>query len=130
MNVIRNATRLLGSDSRQRYQPKRSLRISPQPVRIMLPVIFVACAVLLSACGTKTAQGEIIGAYQPLRSGMAQMYIEVVLDDGTEVDAVLPEDQKIWDKVTNSVRSGGHLRVEIQQKSSERWWEFVRFLDD
>jgi len=67
---------------------------------------------------------------------MAQMYITVELDDGTEVDALLPmappytEDQKIWDRVSRSVRSGGHLRVEVQREGSEGSWEFVRFLDD
>lgn len=133
MNGIRNATRLPDVDNWQRCQTKRCLRrIHPQPVRIVLLVLLVASVVLLSACGTdtKTAQGKITGAYQPLRSGMVQMYIEVELDDGTEVDALLPEDQKIWDKVTGSVRSGGHLRVEIQREGSEESWEFVRFLDD
>lgn len=130
MNGIRNATRLCDADSWQRGQTKRGRGIYSRPVRILLWVIFVASVVLLSACGTKTAQGKITGWYQPLRSGMVQMYIEVALDDGTEVDALLPEDQAIWDKVIRSVRGGGHLRVEIQRKGSEETWEFVQFLDD
>jgi hypothetical protein len=130
MNGIRNATRLPDADSWQRCQTKRGPGIHPQPVRIVLLVALVASVVLLSACGTETAQGEITGAYQPLRSGTVQMYIEVELDDGTEVDALLPQDQEIWDEVSRSVRSGGHLRVEIQRKGSEETWEFVQFLDD
>jgi hypothetical protein len=107
-----------------------AMGIHPQPARIVLLVILVTSVVLLSACGTKTAQGKITGAYQPLRSGMVQMYIEVELDDGTEVDALLPQDDEIWDKVRESVRRGWHLRVEIQRKGSEASWEYVRFLDD
>ena len=101
-----------------------------QRLRIVLLAILVASAVLFSACGKETAQGTITGAYQPLRSGMVQMYIEVELGDGTEVSARLPVEQEIWDKVSRSVRSGGHLRVEIQRKGSEESWEFVRFLDE
>lgn len=130
MNRIRNANRLSGADSLPRCQIKQCLGIHPQLTMIMLLVIFVASAVLLSACGTETVQGKIIGAYQPLQSGMVQMYIEVELDDGTEVDALLPQDQEIWDMVSRSVRSGGRPRVEIQRKGSEESWEFVRFLDD
>jgi hypothetical protein len=57
------------------------------------------------------------------------MYIEVEVDDGSVVDALLPQDQEVWDKVSRSVRSGGHLRVEIQHQGSDESWEFVRFLD-
>jgi len=135
MSGIRNATRLTDVGSKRQYQTRRGLRIDPQLVRIVLLILLVISTVLLSACG-KTAEGKITGAYQPLRSGMVQMYIEVQLDDGTQVDALLPmrapyvEDQKIWDKVSNSVRSGGHLRVEIKRKSPKKSWEFVRFLND
>jgi len=124
MNGIRIASRLPDTDSWQRCQTKRGLGIHPQPVRIVLLVILVASVLLLSACGPETAQGKIIGAYQPLRSGMVQMYIVVELDDGTEVDAWLPQDQAIWDKVSMN------LRVEIQREGAEESWEFVRFLDD
>jgi hypothetical protein len=133
---IIEATRLPSADSWQRCQTRRGLVIRPHAVRIVLLVISVASVMVLLACGTETAQGRITGAYQPLRSGMVQMYIEVELDDGTEVDALLPmrppyvEDQKIWDKVSSSVRSGGHLRVEIQRKGSGEAWEFVRFLSN
>jgi len=107
MNSKRNPARLPETDRCQGCQTIPGLRIRQQPVRIVLLVIIIASAILLSACGNKTAQGKIIGAFQPLRSGMVQMYIEVELDDGTEVDAVLPQDQAIWDKVSSSVRSGG-----------------------
>lgn len=71
-----------------------------------------------------------MGAYQPLRSGMVQEYIEVKLDDSTLVSAWLPQDQKIWDKVDNSLWAGKHLRVEIKRKATKKYWEFVKFLED
>ena len=129
MNGIRNATRLPAANSWQRCQTKEGMGIHPLPVSIVLVVILVSSVLLLSACGPETAQGKITGAYQPMRSGMVQMYIEVELDDGSEVDAQLPQDQEIWDKVSRSIRSRGHLRVEIQRKGSEETWEFVSFLD-
>lgn len=125
MTRIRIASRLPDADSRLRRQTKPGLGIHPQPVRIALLVIIVASMLLLSACGPETAQGKITGAYQPLRSGMVQMYIVVELDDGTEVDAWLPQDQAVWDRVRKN------LRVEIQREGGDDgYWEFVRFLDD
>lgn len=85
--------------------------------------------VLITGCGSKKAQGKITGAYQPMRSGMVQMYIEVELDDGSEVSARLPVDQKVWDRVSSNVRSGRQPRVEIKHKGKDQW-EFVRFLED
>lgn len=58
------------------------------------------------------------------------MQLAVAAQPGREVDALLPQDQEVWDSVTWSIRSGGHLRVEIQRKGSDEFWEFVRFLDD
>lgn len=130
MNRTGNATRLPDAHIWQRYQTKQVLKIHPQSVKIVLLVLLVAGVVLLSACGTEMAQGTITGAYQPLRSGMVQMYINVELDDGRKVDAVLPVDQKIWDKVWWSVKRGGYLRVEIRRQRSDEPWEFVRFLDE
>ena len=105
--------------------------------KIVLLGFLASGLILLSSCGSaENAKGKIMGAYQPLRSGMVQMYIEVELDDGTKVDALLPmrppykEDQKIWDKVSDSLREGNHLRVEIQREGPEKTWEFVRFLDE
>jgi hypothetical protein len=60
---------------------------------------------------------------------MVQMYIKVELDSGEEVDALLPQDQDVWDMVDASVRSGKHMRVEIQREGSDETWEFVRFLE-
>ena len=137
MNGIINVTLLADVESSQQCETRRGMRSThPQAVRIVLLFLLVASVLLLSACGTETAQGKITGAYQPLRSGMVQMYIEVELDDGTEVDALLPmrppyhEDQKTWDKVSGSVRMGGQLRVEVKREGSEESWKFVRFLDD
>jgi hypothetical protein len=115
--------------ARQRCQARRGLKVQPQLVRITVLVLLAVSIALLSACG-KTAEGKITAAYQPLRSGMVQMYIEVQLDDGTKVSAWLPEDQKIWDEVTNSIQSGSQRRVKIQRKVSKDYWEFVRFLEE
>jgi hypothetical protein len=104
---------------------------------IALPVLLLLSLVLLSGC-TQKAQGRIAGAYQGVGvgGGLVQMYAKVQLDDGTEVDALLPnsppwtETQKVWDKVSDSVRGRTRLRVEIQRKGSNEPWKFVRFVDD
>jgi hypothetical protein len=49
---------------------------------------------------------------------------------GGKVDALLSQDEDVWDCVTWSIRSGEHLRVEIQRRGSEGFSESARFPDD
>jgi hypothetical protein len=100
------------------------------PIHQLTKGTLFASMLLFSACSPEKAQGKITGAYQPLRSRMVQMYIEVKLDDGSKVSALLPEDQAIWDKASNIVQGGRHLGVEIKRKGKKKTWEFVRFLED
>ena len=74
----------------------------------------------LTACGS-SAQGKILTVYQPLVSGMVHTWIEVELDDGTVVHAVLPDNDNIWNKARNSVGK----RVQVKQSGDH--WEFVDF---
>lgn len=103
----------------------------PARGRKLLAVFLLAVgATILGGCRAESAEGTITGAYQPMRSGMVQMYIEVRLDDSTEVDAVLPVDQQVWDRVTNSIRGGRDLRVEVRSRGRDAGWEFVRFVEE
>lgn len=111
--------------SRQRCQIRRDPIVHAYLARIALLVLIVFSIGFLSAC-SKTAEGKILGAYQPLRSGRVQMFIEVQLNDGTKVSVWLPEDQKIWDKAS----SGSQRRVKLRRKISKKYWEFVGFLGD
>ena len=129
MKVKVNPVRTSKLNKSVRSQRLRRSRIFTRLADIALLLILVICLTLLAACSPKTAQGKIIGAFQSL-SGMVQMYIEVELDDGTQVDAVLPIDQAIWDKAIQSVQRNQQLRVEVQQQPGEEWWEFVRFLEE
>ena len=113
---------------RHRCQIRRNLLVHSQLARTALLVLIVVSIALLSACG-KTAEGKILGAYQPLRSGRVQMFIEVQLDDGTKVSAWLPEDQKIWDKASSGSQHRVKLRRKVSKESKE-YWEFVGFLED
>ena len=74
----------------------------------------------LTACGS-SAEGKILSVYQPLASGMVRTWIEVELDDGTVVQAILPDNDSIWNKARNSVGK----KVKVKQSGDH--WEFVDF---
>ena len=82
--------------------------------------IILIAILALTAC--QSSQKAVIeSVYQPLQSGMVHTWIQAKLDDGTEVDVVLPDSDSIW----NKARSG--KGKEIYVKKSGDKYEFDKF---
>ncbi len=85
---------------------------------------------LQSGCIVKTEQGKPID-FRPSVSDMGHSSIIVELDDGSEVRAWLPDDQKIWDEMSSLVKDernaasrGGEKIVQIKYNRPKKYWEY------
>jgi hypothetical protein len=92
-------------------------------------LIFVL-GIILTGCGSGTKAGTVTGFGQtiPAGGGMVQSYVTVILDDtGEEVDAWLPQDDKIWTTMRQGA-SSGKIRVEV--KYDGEFWRFVQIVPE
>ena len=95
---------------------------------------------LQSGCVAKTEQGKLVAFSQSVpgldpSSGMVHSSIKVEIADGSEVEAWLPDDQKIWDEMSDLVESrrleglsGGEKIVQIKYNRAKKYWEFDKNL--
>jgi len=101
----------------------RRVHVLPKPLYLALSMA-LAISFVLSACGSETKAGTVTGFGQSL-GGMVQSFVTVELDDGTQVKAWLPEDQKVWDTMSRGANSRT-IRVEITREGES--WKYVRVL--
>ena len=76
---------------------------NPHPSWLRTPLflllfITIVLSFLLTACGDKNESGRVIkfGQAVPSGGGIVQSYVTVQLDDGSEVQAWLPQDDALW----------------------------------
>lgn len=88
--------------------------------KVVFAAVLLLLILTLTACSGQ--EGKIVSVYQPLVGGTVHTWIEVKLEDGTTVDAILPDNDDVWRQARNSV--GKQVRV---KEGAERW-EFVDFV--
>lgn len=107
---------------------KRLIRIKSKPLYIALLVTFII-SIMLIGCGGPKQEGTVTGFGQsvPSGGGMVQSFVNVELDDGSELIAWLPQDDALWNTMRNRANSRS-LRIEIQQE--EDYWVYVRTVSE
>lgn len=104
------------------------VHIGRKPFWLISMLLIFVLSIALTGCGSGTKVGTVtsFGQAVPAGGGMVQSYVTVMLDDdGTEVEAWLPQDDALWNTMRQGANSGA-IRVEV--KRDGKFWKFVQIL--
>lgn len=95
---------------------------------VLLILIIMISGMILSACGAETQEGTTTGYGQmiPAGGGLVQSFVDVELDDGSEVRVWLTQDDNLWRRMNTGASQG--IRIEFKREND--YWMFTDYVNE